>query len=212
MAALWLLSRSSGFEAAALRRQPAAPLIFYFYIVARPGRTISIHTLPVSIFASCLRPCFAPRRAPSFSPLTLRLLPCPSVRLSPRPPPPPPHPPPRPRPGRARVPARRPTPRPPPRARLPAPRPFPCCAFLRALSAPSPRPPACASLPASPLPSPRWLSGFSSPPLENRPAVHCRGGVYNLLIKNASPRWTNRRHALSLSSYKVSPPASAGAG
>lgn len=185
MAALWLLSRSSGFEAAALRRQPAAPLIFYFYIVARPGRTISIHTLPVSIFASCLRPCFAPRRAPSFSPLTLRLLPCPSVRLSPRP---------------------------PPRARLPAPRPFPCCAFLRALSAPSPRPPACASLPASPLPSPRWLSGFSSPPLENRPAVHCRGGVYNLLIKNASPRWTNRRHALSLSSYKVSPPASAGAG
>ena len=87
MAALWLLSRSSGFEVAALRRQPAAPLIFYFYIVARPGRTISIHTLPVSIFASCLRPCFAPRRAPSFSPLTLRLLPCPSVRLSPRPPP-----------------------------------------------------------------------------------------------------------------------------
>ena len=172
MAALWLLSRSSGFEVAALRRQPAAPLIFYFYIVARPGRTISIHTLPVSIFASCLRPCFAPRRAPSFSPLTLRLLPCPSVRLSPRP---------------------------PPRARLPAPRPFPCCAFLRALS-------------ASPLPSPRWLSGFSSPPLENRPAVHCRGGVYNLLIKNAAPRWTNRRHALSLSSYKVSPPASAGAG
>lgn len=185
MAALWLLSRSSGFEVAALRRQPAAPLIFYFYIVARPGRTISIHTLPVSIFASCLRPCFAPRRAPSFSPLTLRLLPCPSVRLSPRP---------------------------PPRARLPAPRPFPCCAFLRALSAPSPRPPACASLPASPLPSPRWLSGFSFPPLENRPAVHCRGGVYNLLIKNAAPRWTNRRHALSLSSYKVSPPASAGAG
>ena len=87
MAALWLLSRSSGFEVAALRRQPAAPLIFYFYIVARPGRTISIHTLPVSIFASCLRPCFAPRRAPSFSPLTLRLLPCPSVRFSPRPPP-----------------------------------------------------------------------------------------------------------------------------
>lgn len=173
MAALWLLSRSSGFEVAALRRQPAAPLIFYFYIVARPGRTISIHTLPVSIFASCLRPCFAPRRAPSFSPLTLRLLPCPSVRLSPRP---------------------------PPRAS-----PLP---VLRL----SPRPPACASLPASPLPSPRWLSGFSSPPLENRPAVHCRGGVYNLLIKNASPRWTNRRHALSLSSYKVSPPASAGAG
>lgn len=173
MAALWLLSRSSGFEVAALRRQPAAPLIFYFYIVARPGRTISIHTLPVSIFASCLRPCFAPRRAPSFSPLTLRLLPCPSVRLSPRP---------------------------PPRAS-----PLP---VLRL----SPRPPACASLPASPLPSPRWLSGFSSPPLENRPAVHCRGGVYNLLIKNAAPRWTNRRHALSLSSYKVSPPASAGAG
>lgn len=173
MAALWLLSRSSGFEVAALRRQPAAPLIFYFYIVARPGRTISIHTLPVSIFASCLRPCFAPRRAPSFSPLTLRLLPCPSVRLSPRP---------------------------PPRAS-----PLPVLHL-------SPRPPACASLPASPLPSPRWLSGFSSPPLENRPAVHCRGGVYNLLIKNASPRWTNRRHALSLSSYKVSPPASAGAG
>lgn len=172
MAALWLLSRSSGFEVAALRRQPAAPLIFYFYIVARPGRTISIHTLPVSIFASCLRPCFAPRRAPSFSPLTLRLLPCPSVRLSPR-----------------LAPSR-----------------------AAPFSAPSPRPPACASLPASPLPSPRWLSGFSSPPLENRPAVHCRGGVYNLLIKNASPRWTNRRHALSLSSYKVSPPASAGAG
>lgn len=177
MAALWLLSRSSGFEVAALRRQPAAPLIFYFYIVARPGRTISIHTLPVSIFASCLRPCFAPRRAPSSSPLTLRLLPCPSVRLSPRPPP------------RRLAPSR-----------------------AAPFSAPSPRPPACASLPASPLPSPRWLSGFSSPPLENRPAVHCRGGVYNLLIKNAAPRWTNRRHALSLSSYKVSPPASAGAG
>lgn len=172
MAALWLLSRSSGFEVAALRRQPAAPLIFYFYIVARPGRTISIHTLPVSIFASYLRPCFAPRRAPSFSPLTLRLLPCPSVRLSPR-----------------LAPSR-----------------------AAPFSAPSPRPPACASLPASPLPSPRWLSGFSSPPLENRPAVHCRGGVYNLLIKNAAPRWTNRWHALSLSSYKVSPPASAGAG
>lgn len=175
MAALWLLSRSSGFEVAALRRQPAAPLIFYFYIVARPGRTISIHTLPVSIFASCLRPCFAPRPF---------LLPADS---------------------------------PPPSLSLGSPLPAPASPRLapsRAapFSAPAPRPPACASLPASPLPSPRWLSGFSSPPLENRPAVHCRGGVYNLLIKNAAPRWTNRRHALSLSSYKVSPPASAGAG
>mgnify|MGYP006932030797 CR=1 FL=1 len=177
MAALWLLSRSSGFEVAALRRQPAAPLIFYFYIVARPGRTISIHTLPVSIFASCLRPCFAPRRAPSFSPLTLRLLPCPSVRLSPRPPP-----------RASPLPVLRLSPR-PLRARLPA----------------RPSRPLLSRLPAgSPV--------FLSPPLENRPAVHCRGGVYNLLIKNASPRWTNRRHALSLSSYKVSPPASAGAG
>lgn len=181
MAALWLLSRSSGFEVAALRRQPAAPLIFYFYIVARPGRTISIHTLPVSIFASCLRPCFAPRRAPSFSPLTLRLLPCPSVRLSPRPPP-----------RASPLPVLRLSPRP-----------------LRALSAP-----ACLRVPpglSSPV-SPLALRFFFSPPLENRPAVHCRGGVYNLLIKNAAPRWTNRRHALSLSSYKVSPPASAGAG
>ena len=145
MAALWLLSRSSGFEVAALRRQPAAPLIFYFYIVARPGRTISIHTLPVSIFASCLRPCFAPRRAPSFSPLTLRLLPCPSVRLSPRPP----LPAPRPFPCCAFLRAlSAPSPR-PLRARLPAPRPFPCCAFLRALSAPSPRP-LRARLPARP--------------------------------------------------------------
>jgi len=177
VAALWLLSRSSGFEVAALRRQPAAPLIFYFYIVARPGRTISIHTLPVSIFASCLRPCFAPRRAPSFSPLTLRLLPCPSVRLSPRPPP-----------RASPLPVLRLSPR-PLRARLPA----------------RPSRPLLSRLPAgSPV--------FLSPPLENRPAVHCRGGVYNLLIKNASPRWTNRRHALSLSSYKVSPPASAGAG
>lgn len=176
MAALWLLSRSSGFEVAALRRQPAAPLIFYFYIVARPGRTISIHTLPVSIFASCLRPCFAPRRAPSFSPLTLRLLPCPSVRLSPRPPP-----------RASPLPVLRLSPR-PPRARLPA----------------RPSRPLLSRLPAG---SPVFL-----PPLENRPSVHCRGGVYNLLIKNASPRWTNRRHALSLSSYKVSPPASAGAG
>ncbi len=176
MAALWLLSRSSGFEVAALRRQPAAPLIFYFYIVARPGRTISIHTLPVSIFASCLRPCFAPRRAPSFSPLTLRLLPCPSVRLSPRPPP-----------RASPLPVLRLSPR-PLRARLPA----------------RPSRPLLSRLPAG---SPVFL-----PPLENRPAVHCRGGVYNLLIKNASPRWTNRRHALSLSSYKVSPPASAGAG
>lgn len=180
MAALWLLSRSSGFEVAALRRQPAAPLIFYFYIVARPGRTISIHTLPVSIFASCLRPCFAPRRAPSFSPLTLRLLPCPSVRLSPRPPP-----------RASPLPVLRLSPRP-----------------LRALSAPAClRVPPGLSSPVSPL-----ALRFFSPPLENRPAVHCRGGVYNLLIKNASPRWTNRRHALSLSSYKVSPPASAGAG
>lgn len=176
MAALWLLSRSSGFEVAALRRQPAAPLIFYFYIVARPGRTISIHTLPVSIFASCLRPCFAPRRAPSFSPLTLRLLPCPSVRLSPRPPP-----------RASPLPVLRLSPR-PLRARLPA----------------RPSRPLLSRLPAG---SPVFL-----PPLENRPAVHCRGGVYNLLIKNAAPRWTNRRHALSLSSYKVSPPASAGAG
>lgn len=177
MAALWLLSRSSGFEVAALRRQPAAPLIFYFYIVARPGRTISIHTLPVSIFASCLRPCFAPRRAPSFSPLTLRLLPCPSVRLSPRPPP-----------RASPLPVLRLSPR-PLRARLPA----------------RPSRPLLSRLPAgSPV--------FLPPPLENRPSVHCRGGVYNLLIKNASPRWTNRRHALSLSSYKVSPPASAGAG
>ena len=190
MAALWLLSRSSGFEVAALRRQPAAPLIFYFYIVARPGRTISIHTLPVSIFASCLRPCFAPRRAPSFSPLTLRLLPCPSVRLSPRPPLPAPASP-RLAPSRA-APFSAPSPRP-----------------LRALSAP-----ACLRVPpglSSPV-SPLALRFFFSPPLENRPAVHCRGGVYNLLIKNAAPRWTNRRHALSLSSYKVSPPASAGAG
>lgn len=176
MAALWLLSRSSGFEVAALRRQPAAPLIFYFYIVARPGRTISIHTLPVSIFASCLRPCFAPRRAPSFSPLTFRLLPCPSVRLSPRPPP-----------RASPLPVLRLSPR-PLRARLPA----------------RPSRPLLSRLPAG---SPVFL-----PPLENRPAVYCRGGVYNLLIKNASPRWTNRRHALSLSSYKVSPPASAGAG
>lgn len=180
MAALWLLSRSSGFEVAALRRQPAAPLIFYFYIVARPGRTISIHTLPVSIFASYLRPCFAPRRAPSFSPLTLRLLPCPSVRLSPRPPP-----------RASPLPVLRLSPRP-----------------LRALSAPAClRVPPGLSSPVSPL-----ALRFFFPPLENRPAVHCRGGVYNLLIKNASPRWTNRRHALSLSSYKVSPPASAGAG
>ena len=186
MEALWLLSRSSGFEVAALRRQPAAPLIFYFYIVARPGRTISIHTLPVSIFASCLRPCFAPRRAPSFSPLTLRLLPCPSVRLSPRPPLPAPASP-RLAPSRA-APFSAPSPR-PLRARLPA----------------RPSRPLLSRLPAgSPV--------FLSPPLENRPAVHCRGGVYNLLIKNAAPRWTNRRHALSLSSYKVSPPASAGAG
>ena len=153
MAALWLLSRSSGFEAAALRRQPAAPLIFYFYIVARPGRTISIHTLPVSIFASCLRPCFAPRRAPSFSPLTLRLLPCPSVRLSPRPPP------------RARLSPRPPlpapaSPRPPPRAApLPvlrlSPRP------LRTLSAP-----ACLRVPpglSSPV-SPLALRFFFPPP------------------------------------------------
>ena len=174
MAALWLLSRSSGFEVAALRRQPAAPLIFLY---CRSSGPHYLHSHP---------PC-----------LHFRLLSRPLFRPAPRP---------------FLLPAGSPPPSLSLRSPLPAPRPFPCCAFLRALSAPSPRPPACASLPASPLPSPRWLSGFSSPPLENRPAVHCRGGVYNLLIKNAAPRWTNRRHALSLSSYKVSPPASAGAG
>ncbi len=175
MAALWLLSRSSGFEVAALRRQPAAPLIFLY---CRSSGPHYLHSHP---------PC-----------LHFRLLSPPLFRPAPRP---------------FLLPADSPPPSLSLRSPLPAPA-SPRLAPSRAapFSAPSPRPPACASLPASPLPSPRWLSGFSSPPLENRPAVHCRGGVYNLLIKNAAPRWTNRRHALSLSSYKVSPPASAGAG
>lgn len=182
MAALWLLSRSSGFEVAALRRQPAAPLIFYFYFLyCRSSGPHYLHSHP---------PC-----------LHFRLLSPPLFRPAPRP---------------FLLPADSPPPSLSLRSPLPAPA-SPRLAPSRAapFSAPSPRP-LRARLPARPsrpllsrLPagSPVFL-----PPLENRPAVHCRGGVYNLLIKNAAPRWTNRRHALSLSSYKVSPPASAGAG